>query len=143
MNISFDGKVQDGKLKLYDQQLFLEHVKKFEGKSVTLSLEKGGKRSNQQNRYYWSVIIKYIVEHTGQDADDVHEYLKGKFNAVEFEIPRKDTGEVVDQARIGRTTTKMTTIEFMQYVEKIQRWASEFLGIAIPDPNQTEWLDDH
>ena len=143
MKLEFDGNVSaEGKLKIYDQELFVEHIKRFSGKGVRLTLEAGNKRSNQQNKYYWGVCINMIHEHTGQDEDDIHEFLKGKFNAVEFEIPRKDTGEVIDHATIGRTTTRMSTIEFNEYVEKIQMWASEFLNIVIPDPNQESFLED-
>lgn len=127
-------------MELYERELFTEHIKRMEGKMGRLIVEKGNKRTNAQNRYYWGVVVKMISEATGQDDDDIHEFLKGRFNAVDFDIPNKETGEVIEKATIGRTTTKMTTIQFMEYIMQIQQWASEFLHIVIPDPGQVDWL---
>lgn len=61
---------------------------------------------------------------------EVHFFLKQKFNSVS--IASKD-GEVID---VPGSTTKLTTIEFSEYVERINQFSSMYLGVVIPDPNQ-------
>ena len=83
-------------------------------------------RSNPQNRWYWGVCIDLISEHTGFTPEEVHEILKHKFLT-----PKSLMGE-----QIYPSTTSLTTVEFKNYMEKIQRWASMELSVVIPDPNE-------
>lgn len=109
-------------------------------KQVTVVLKvKGKDRSNPQNRYYWGVIIpmvQFAMNEFGNDftKEETHEFLKKEFNWEEKEM--KDGYYV----KVPRSTTKMNTVEFMDYKEKIQQFASEVLGIYVPDPN--EMTDD-
>lgn len=61
--------------------------------------------------------------------NEVHFFLKQHFNKIQ--IPSKD-GEVIE---VPGSTTEMTTVQFMEYVDRIARWAAEYLGVAIPPPN--------
>ena len=93
------------------------------------------KRSNEQNRYYWGVVVPILADHFGHDnPEDMHEDLKIKFNPIESKV---EPGKI-----IGGTTTKMTTIDFMvaedSYIERICRWASTEFGIYIPPPKKVE-----
>ena len=92
-------------------------------------------RSNPQNRWYWGVCIDMISEHTGFTSDEVHEILKHKFLNKEVVIKEKVKKYFF---HITKSTTELTTGEFKRYMEDIQRWASESLGLVIPDPNQNE-----
>ena len=85
-------------------------------------------RSNPQNRYYWGVCVEIISDHTGFTPEEIHEVLKHKFLT-----PKERMGQ-----QIYPNTTQLDTREFNLYIEKIQRWASESLGLVIPDPNQNE-----
>ena len=76
-----------------------------------------------------------ISEHTGFTADEVHEILKHKFLNKEVVIKEKVKKYFF---HITKSTTELTTGEFKRYMEDIQRWASESLGLVIPDPNQNE-----
>lgn len=96
-------------------------------------------RSNQQNRYYHGLVIP-VLQHgfkemgTEVSKQEVHEFLKAKFNYKE--LINRDTGEY---EHIPTSTTRMNKGEFKEFIEKIQRFAAEFLNIEIPDPNtQTE-----
>ena len=76
-------------------------------------------------------MVHQGLRELGHDVnrEDTHEILKAMFNKVEF--VDKVTGEVNE---FGGSTTKLSTIEMMEFIGKIQRWASEYLNIFIPDP---------
>lgn len=63
-----------------------------------------------------------------EDNDDAHELLKHRF--LKKIIP-SNHGEAIE--KIG-STTKLSTVEFNEYLEKIYAWASEYLNIYIPPP---------
>lgn len=129
------GQVTDGILKISNRRFFDADLKTMPDGSVNITIErKSRKRSNQQNAYYWGVIIplcKRGFNDLGHDLndEDTHTFLKSKFNALD--IVFEDTGEVFP---LGRSTTEMDTIDFMMYVEKIQQFAAEILNTIIPDP---------
>lgn len=88
-------------------------------------------RSHEQNAYLWGVVYVAILQHLpGWDADDVHEYCLGEWSGWE-------TLEGFGRRRLRpvRRSSKLTTIEFMDYVAFIQRTMAE-KGIYVPDPNE-------
>lgn len=106
-----------------------------------LRIEKKNKRSNNQNNYYWACVVQLVFEglrdagyNEVEDATDAHEILKNLF--LKKQIANND-GLMIE--KIG-TTTKLTTIEFNEYLEKIYQWASEYLSVYIPPPNQQSHL---
>jgi len=106
-----------------------------------VEISKANKRSNPQNAYYWSVVVSLMkkgFEDLGHDTtlEETHEFLKAKFNFKE--IVNQGTGEV---NQIPLSTTRLTKSEFSEYIEKIQRFAAEFLNIQIPNPNEVLKLD--
>ena len=34
------------------------------------------------------------------------------------------------------TSSEMTTTDFMEYINEVQKWSAEFLNVDIPDPNE-------
>lgn len=93
------------------------------------------KRSNEQNAYYWGVVIPILADYFGHDnPEDMHEDLKLKFNPVQSKLNPEIT--------IGGTTTKMSTVDFYSaddsYVERICRWAAGEYQIYIPPPKRVE-----
>jgi len=95
-------------------------------------------RSNDQNRYYWGVVIPILADHFGHDnQEDMHEDLKLEFNPIESKI---EPGK-----KIGGTTTKMTTVEFFSaetsYIERICRWAAMEHQVFIPPPKKKKKRD--
>ena len=76
----FKGKVEKCKTVLYDQRGYDLLVASLNGKEIEITLGKPSKqRSNQENRYYWGVVIKLISEHTGYTADESHDAMRIKF----------------------------------------------------------------
>ena len=92
-------------------------------------------RSNQQNKYLWGVIYQMISEETGNAPEEVHEYCSSKWLSETREFRTKRGAESIF---VVRSTTSLKTVEFMSYTDKIKQWASEFLGIYIPDPKEVE-----
>jgi len=88
------------------------------------------RRSDQQNRYLWGVAYKALKDATGQPADDWHEYFLGEHFGWE-------TVELFGKKKIRpiQRSSKLTTMEFMDFVDFIQSRAAEY-GIYIPDPNE-------
>lgn len=104
-----------------------------DGKYI-VEINQHNKRSNPQNRYYWGLVIPMIkkgIEDMGTEltSEETHEFLKAKFNYSE--LINEDTGQV---ELIPRSTTILNKLQFSEYVEKIQRFSSEFLNVIIPDP---------
>lgn len=136
MTIPFYGKVEDGKIQICDKKDFELYIRSFEGKLVQVTVQCGGKRSTQQNRFLWGICYKILSEYTGHTVDEIHAFCKLKFNPQIIEIANKKTGEI-ESAIVGETTTQMTTMEFGEYVSQIQIWAAE-MNCLIPDPNQVD-----
>lgn len=112
--------------KLFDQL----HDGKF-----LIEISKHNKRSNPQNRYYFGLVVPMVkngIKDLGTEltTEETHDFLKGKFNFSE--LINEATGQT---EYIPRSTTILTKLAFAEYIEKIQIFASEFLGIVIPDPN--------
>jgi hypothetical protein len=87
-------------------------------------------RSDNQNRYLWGVAYKALKDATGQPAEDWHDYMLGEhFGWEEYDLFGKK------KIRPRNRSSKLTTMEFMDFVNFIQMRAAEH-GIYIPDPNE-------
>lgn len=84
-------------------------------------------RSNNQNSYYWGVVVELLRNYIWETADDMHDILKYKFlkdkSWKHFKI---------------KDTKSLTTKEFDTYCENIRMWAAMELWLNIPEPNETE-----
>lgn len=89
-------------------------------------------RSGQQNRAYFGLVVEMLAEHLGYDKEDMHKALAEKFLGVE-EVELDGTPYFVP-----KSTKSLNTAEFKEYAERIQRWAAEFHGLNIPNPNETQ-----
>ena len=134
---TFEADVVDRKMVVSDREResMARWVRTFKnGTHLEITVRKHKeKRSNLQNSYYWATVVPILADFFGHDnAEDMHEDLKLKFNPVESKI---ESGKM-----IGGTTTKMDTVEFysheQSYVERICRWASTEYGLYIPPPNK-------
>lgn len=91
-------------------------------------------RSNEQNRYYWGVVIDLISEHTGFNREEMHEVLKHKFLRQTVWVPLRNG--IKEQSIITKSTTKLTTLQFEEYLREIRQWAAEEMSISLPEPNE-------
>ncbi len=96
------------------------------------------KRSVPQNSYYWGVVVPMVrkgLYDAGYDEvttnEDAHEVLKHIH--LRKRIVSKQTGDVID---ISDSSAKLSIPQFNEYIEAICKWASEFLNVVIPSPNE-------
>lgn len=136
----FHGWIPDGESFPHFDNEALEAMHKWcgtlSGKKVDMVIrEQKNKRSNNQNAYYWGVVIKMIGDHCGystrEELDGVHAELADMFlKVVKHGIDRDIT--------VVRSTSSLTTQEFETYCADVRMWAAVALGMNIPEPNEVE-----
>ena len=115
-------------------------LSKFEDKSVDVVIVFDKNRTLPQNAYYWSVIIPIIAQEIGESTETTHEILKHKFLKRSKDLTnKKGEKEVVEKVVSTRT---LSTTQFVQYSDAVKRWASQWLGLYIPDPGEVYITDD-
>lgn len=135
--ISIRSNVNGGNLKR-NRNLIIDAIRSFEGADVLITLEKQKKkRSNPQNAFYYGVIIP-IVQNCLRDAgyimtnEATHDLIKLKF-LKEVILTNEETGEVVERVK---STTELSTSQFMDFVAEISIFTNEYFGVNIPEPNE-------
>lgn len=104
------------------------------GKSVIVEFaEAKSTRSSAQNRFLWGSAYPDILasgQLAGWNAEDLHEYFLG-------EIYGWETVEGFGRKRLRpvRRSSRMSKVEFLNYVAEIQRRMAE-IGIYVCDPNE-------
>lgn len=132
----FFGSVVDNKLKLKERDIFDQVVKALNGKEVELSLGKRvRRRSSQQNKYYWGVVVKILSDELGLDMEEMHQALKMKFLRLE----KKTKNQKVSLLVSARSTADLDTAEFEDYTDQIRRWAAVEMNVQIPLPNEVDY----
>lgn len=128
MNPIFLAQIKNGKIAFNNEGQFNDYLLSLEGKEVEVVVRKWKKeRSNNQNRYYWGVVIKLLSEYLGYTDEEMHDALKMLF--------LKDESRKVPTLR---STTELNTVEFEKYLENIRMWAAQMFGFYIPTPNEVE-----
>lgn len=132
------GSIKNGQLGISNLRRFKQDLKSFPDCDIVLIVKKKGKRSNQFNRYYFGVVLTEILHELTnrgyqiESTEDLHLMMKLKF--VSDKAVDMNTGEVY--LEVPKMTSVMNNIEFGEYVEKVKMWASQSLGIYIPEPSE-------
>ena len=130
MKSTFTGTVEQGKFQAENSEAFKRSFYQHEKKRVLVTVERfRKKRSDPQNKYYWEVVIGLVSDVTGYDAEEAHEMLKAQCNSKIVVMHGQEI-------RVPQSTAKLNTQEFSEYIARVQRFASEFLDLFIPDPNK-------
>ena len=96
------------------------------------------KRSVQQNKLLW-LWYREIANHVNyQDGslfsdEDMHDWFRNKLletKIVEFR------GEII---RSRKSTTKLTVSEFIEYLDLIDIYCADNLGLVLPHPDDLYW----
>jgi hypothetical protein len=133
MNPIFDGTIQSGKLLLDKGSKFRKYLRTLKGKRIQLTVERMKRtRSNNQNAYYWGVVVAEIEKHTGHDPEQIHGLLKQMFSP-KWHYPN---GGSLKTLGIPTSTTRLDTLQFVEYTERCRMWSNEFLGLQIPLPGE-------
>jgi hypothetical protein len=87
-------------------------------------------RNAAQNRFYWGAVLKQIAE-TGwvdgrqYDKDTWHEFFARKYGVLD-ELTLPD-GEIITRRK---STTQMSVAEFSEYLDAVQSYAGDMLGVT-------------
>lgn len=96
-------------------------------------------RTLDQNAWLWGCIYPMMLDGLIDagweftDIEQVHEFFKSQFTVDK--VINKYTGEIIE---FPSSTSKMDTVVFTTYCEKLREYSNEYLNIDIPDPNK-EW----
>lgn len=88
------------------------------------------KRTTRQNRRYWGqgvlaqVAAQAVVNGKQYSTATWHELFKRMFIGVE---------ELPDGSVIGKSSTKLTTVEFSEFCAKVEAYAATELGVTFYD----------
>jgi cytoskeletal protein RodZ len=136
MKVQINSSVIDGSPST-NRKAIIKAFNEFNGKEVTITIEKKKKRrSVPQNSYYWGCVLPIlkaaIYDSWGEvkSIDEIHNWAKMQFNYTEK--INETTGEVV---KLPKSTTQNTTTDQETYHEEIRRFAHEWFNVEIPLPN--------
>jgi hypothetical protein len=136
MNYEIRSEVKNGTL-TRNTNLIKDAIQTFEGKKIVIKIEKAKKkRSTQQNRFYYGVIIP-IVQNCLKEAghimtnESTHDLIKLKF-LKEALFVNEETGEVIERIK---STTELSTSQFMDLLAEINNFTFEYFGVSLPSPN--------
>ena len=108
-----------------------------------IEIERHNKRTTNQNDYYWQMLSNYIqpaLLNAGwqeiKTKEDAHEFVKELF--LKIKMINETTGETMFRVK---STTELNTTDFNVYLEEIWQWASQYLMITIPAPNEQLTVD--
>lgn len=137
MNFEIISEVKNGTL-TRNTNLIKDAIQTFEGKQIVIKIEKAKKkRSTQQNRFYYGVIIP-IVQNCLKEAghlmtnESTHDLIKLKF-LKEALFVNEETGEVIERIK---STTELSTSQFMDLLAEINNFTFEYFGVSLPSPNE-------
>ena len=104
----------------------------------SLTIERSKKRSLQQSAYYWGCCVPLVKEglrnmgfNEVKSNDDAHLVMKHLF------LKKKIVSEVTgDEIIVETSTTTLSKEAFNFFLEEVWQWASSYLNIQIPQPNE-------
>ena len=135
--IEIDTQIINGQMK-QNRPLILKALKSFEGVNITITIAKRKKqRSNNQNAYYWAVIVPFwqniFLTEWGDvySKDQTHEFLK--YNCNYLEKVNEKTGEIL---RLSKSTTENSTVDQELMCKNARDLALEMFTVTIPLPNE-------
>ena len=130
----------------------------FENKPLVVRIDqKEETLSHAQRRLYW-LQLHFVEKQTGQDADSLHEIVKGKFVTKILMRDREGFAEMVEAIRhlkaIGSkdyesiaagvykliSTTILDTKQFTDYLKLVEAYMLSELGIMVPVPDDLKYL---
>lgn len=133
---------ENGNLKR-NRKFIADAIKSFSGKEIEIIIKRKYKqRSTVQNAFYWAVTLPFFQnlfhEAWGEirPIEEIHEILKATCNYTE--IPNPATGEI---QRIPKSTTELTTSEWMDFELQMDQFARDFFNATLPKPNEQTTLN--
>lgn len=124
--------------RVLNSNLFTEELNRLGKGKYIISVDRYRKnKSNSQLGYYFSCVLPMFMQgaiDAGWEVtslDECDAWLKSQF--ANRDLINKHSGEVIQVPALKR---QMTTVEFSTFVNQVREWASEFLGVYIPEPGE-------
>lgn len=116
------------------------------GKSVDIRVtEHQNDRSARANAYYWGHVLAAMSK-DGSDGDqspeEIHDAMCTMFlpdERKQVEFFNHMTGEMLQVETDGRRSSKLKGDAFYAFVEKVRKFALEFMGVVTEDPDPEYW----
>lgn len=86
-------------------------------------------RTIEQNNLYW-LWVGFMADEIGYKKNQLHDALRGSLLAPVV-YPDLNTGVVKERLR---STTELSVGEFTEYLNAIEEWAADFMGMTLPRP---------
>lgn len=119
-----------------DKDSVIAYIQKLPDQQFVVTVEKKKvTRTIPQNRLYW-MWINCISKETGNEQNDLHEYFGNEW-LPKIEVTLFNKEVIVKPI----STTKLTTVQFKEYLDKVQIFASSELGIVLPNP-EDKFMDE-
>lgn len=98
--------------------------------TVTITQRKA-RRSLNQNALMW-LWLTCIESETGNERNHLHDFFKRKWIQ-----PKKVV--IFGEEQIKYSTADLSTLQFSEYLDKLQAFAASELAIKLPDPADKHW----
>jgi len=119
----------------YQKEKAISYIERIDKPMICEVKKETRNRSTVQNAYYW-FLLTMLEQDTGNDKDDLHEYFKEKWLRDTYKQISVFPDSIGDLT-YTKSTTKLTTLEMEDYLEKIRVFASRELGCFLPLPGET------
>lgn len=141
------GTLTDEGVKLDDKSGFRASCKRMGKRKrgrVRVTVERlHATRSEAQNDYYWSVVVKRVQAAfksrqlaAGEHPDVTHEVLKAQFMDPELVRSGEIRGFISDSGlTLGTHTTDLNKLQFIEYLDRIVDQAAANWDCYIPPPD--------
>jgi hypothetical protein len=107
-----------------------------DGRKYTVEIKvRREKRTIPQNRLYW-LWLTCLMDETGEHKDNLHEYFKQYYlGTTERTVFDRYT------ITVPASTTGLDTLQFTNYLNRIEQFAAGELGIVLPRPEDEVWAE--
>ena len=88
------------------------------------------KRTKSQNALMWvwiGEVVDHVIDHTGMDSDEVHDFFKRKFLTPKI-------SEIGNEIHEHYSTKKLSIEDMSRYMNKIHAFGTVELGLRLRDP---------
>jgi len=140
LELLFKAKMEsNNKIIFYSDEFVLKNTASLIGKDIFVSIKEfKPKRSIKQNNWYYGVAIPiiqaFILDTQGEKytKEEINQYHLN--NVIKPELETKAIFNKVCIIYNIKSTSKMSTVEFMEFKESIQDFWAQY-EVIIPDPD--------
>ena len=145
MKLEFLGRLNDLGFEVNKFFHVRRHLPFYEDKELSITVEvHKNKRSNAQNRYLHGVIVPAVIRWVKETQGETTTIDEAKAFIYKSVLDHRIVFKTILNEEVmlleGKHFSKMTTTEFNEAKEKVQKYFSE-RGLEIPDPVETNHIN--